>query len=80
MLLDDYFEGASYGSGGADDFTLDAPAALFRLGNNYNIINQYQCITRTHADTQPTAVTFFLVYHGHFNQCYSSLVHFYFKL
>ena len=39
LLLDDYFKRAAYSSGGADDFTLEAPAASFRLNNGYNIIN-----------------------------------------
>ena len=39
MLLNDYFEGAGYGSGGADEFTVEAPVTLFRLDNSYNILN-----------------------------------------
>ena len=79
VLLDDYFEGAGYSSGGADDFALDTPATLFRLDNSYNIRNQHQGLTRAHGDTQPTAVTLFLVYHGHFSQCHPLLIH-YFRL
>jgi len=69
MFLDDYFEGADYSSGGADDFALDTPATLFCLDNSYNILNQYQCLARAHGDTQPTAVALFSVYLRHFSQC-----------
>ena len=74
MLLDDYFEGADYGSGRADDFALETPAALFRLDNSYNISDQYQGLTGAHAEAQLTSITLFLVYHGHFNQCYPLLI------
>jgi len=81
VLLHHYFEGAGYGFSGADDFTLNAPATLFRLDNSDNILNQHQGITSAHADTQPTSVTLFLVYHGHFSQRRPSLIYyFYFKL
>ena len=40
VLLDNYFEGADYSSGGADGFALGAPIALFRLNNNHNVVNQ----------------------------------------
>ncbi len=39
ILFDDDFEGAADGPGRADDFTLDTPAALFRLDNGDNILN-----------------------------------------
>ena len=68
MLLDDYFEGAGYSSGRADDFTLKAPATLYRLDNSDNILNKHQGIARADADTQPAPVTLFLVYHWHFSQ------------
>jgi len=38
-FFDDYFKGAGYGSGGADNFTFKAPVTRFRLDNLYNIIN-----------------------------------------
>jgi len=50
VLLDDYFKGTGYGSGGADGLTLDAPAALFCLDNSYNVPNQDEGITRAHTD------------------------------
>ncbi len=41
ILLDDYFKGEGYGSRGANNFTLNAPVAPFRLYKVYNIVNQY---------------------------------------
>ncbi len=73
-LLDNYFKGAGYGSGGADNFALNAPAALFRLDNNYNLPHQYQGITGAHADAQPTSVTIFSVYHRHLSQRHPPLI------
>ena len=72
VLLNDYFEGAGYSSGGAHIFAQGAPAsaplARFLLDNSDDILNQDYGTTRAHADTQPTAVTLFLVYFRHFSQ------------
>lgn len=69
-FFDDYFVGAGDGSAGADNFALDTPATIFRLDNSDDILNQYQRPARAHVDTQFTAVTLFLVYHGHYNHYY----------
>ncbi len=77
VVLDDYFEGAGYSPGRADDFALGTPAALFRLDNSYNTINQHQGLTRAHGDTQPTVVALFSVYYGHFCQCHLLLFNYF---
>ena len=51
LLLDDYFEGGAYSFGGTDEFTLEAPAAIFRLNNGYNILNQDKGMANAYANT-----------------------------
>ena len=67
-LLDDYLEGAGYGCSRAYGFAQGAPMALFRLDNADNVGNQHYGVTGADADTQPTAVAFFMVYFRHFSQ------------
>ncbi len=50
LFFDDYFEGTGYGSGWADNFTLETPATLFRLDNLDKIINQHQGFTGADVD------------------------------
>jgi len=80
LFFDNYFEGAGYGAGRADYFTLAAPpdagAAFFLSNYRYNISVQHQDFTGTHADTQAAAVAFFFVYYGHISQCHSSILYF----
>jgi hypothetical protein len=64
-LLDDYFKGAGNGAGGANGFTLSAPATEFCFHDSYFIINLHECATIAHLDTESTPVTLFPIYHGH---------------
>lgn len=54
-LLDNYFKGPAYGSGGADVFALRTPSvagdAPFFTYYSDNVINQHQDITMAHANT-----------------------------
>ncbi len=54
-LLDNYFKGPAYGSGGADVFALRTPmiagAALFSTYYGDHVINQHQCFTLAYANT-----------------------------
>ena len=67
-VFDNYLKGAGYGSGGANGFTLGAPAALYGLDNVDNIINQHQCITGANPDTHPASAALFRLYQRHFQQ------------
>ena len=67
----DYFEGAGYSTGRADNLTLETPATILCLNNLDKIINQRQGFTVTYADAQSTAVTLSWFYYGHFSQRYS---------
>jgi hypothetical protein len=58
----DYFEGAAYGSGGADGLALGAPVALRGLYNGNNFINQHQTMLQADVNTQPAAVALFKLY------------------
>ena len=51
QVLDDYLKGATYGTSGADVFTLGAPTALFCFNNGYNVINYLQDAATAHDDT-----------------------------
>ena len=54
-LLENYFKGPAYGSGGADVFALRTPmiagAALFFPYYIYNVIDQYQDFALAYANT-----------------------------
>jgi hypothetical protein len=80
LFFDDYLEGAGYGTGRADYLTLTAPlgagAAFFLSNYRHNVTVQHQDFTRTHADTQATAVALILIYYGHISQCHPSILYF----
>ena len=85
LFFDDYIEGAGYCSSRADNLTLDAPSVtpttFFSLDKSYNVINQSQGITGTHAYAQATAITLFFVNYRCLSQCHSlHSLYFYSKL
>ena len=80
LFFDDYLEGAGNSAGRTDYFTLAAPpdagAAFFLSNYRHNVTVQHQDFTRTHADTQATAVALILIYYGHISQCHPSILYF----
>lgn len=62
-LLDNYFKGVTYRSGGAHVFALSTPSvavnAPFFSYYSYNVINQYYDATVAYTYTQPASVTLF---------------------
>ena len=72
LFFDDDFEGAKDGSGGADIFTTQAPAAGFRLNYHYYIIDKDQGFAGAGIDAQSATVAFCQInyrhlYHGTFS-------------
>jgi hypothetical protein len=65
MLHYDYLEGAGNSAGGANGFTLGAPATklCFYYGNN--VINQYEGPAVANSYTKSTSVAFLPVYLRH---------------
>jgi hypothetical protein len=61
-LFDYNFKGAAYSASGTYGFALSTPFTIFHFDNSHNIIDHYQSTATAHADTQPTAITFFQSY------------------
>jgi hypothetical protein len=62
LVLDNYFEGAGYSTGGTYSLTICTPVAPFYFDNSNNLGNQNQNITSAHINTQPTPIAFCAVY------------------
>jgi hypothetical protein len=67
MLLNDYFEGAGNGSGGANSFALKTPITFGRLDYSHTLLSQHQGVSGTDADAQPTPIKFVTIDYGQFN-------------
>ena len=48
--LDDYLEGAGYGAGVADKFTLGAPTAVFYFDDGNDVVDHDQSTATAHGD------------------------------